>query len=80
MLSFDDLAQLGGTPAILLSKGEDLTLDAFRRSVRLTKRRSRAVFDGLQTFTLDPVTHLYPVGREIRYRSHSSLIDHWPLA
>jgi hypothetical protein len=55
MLSLDDLPKLRCAPAILLSKREDLALDALRRSVRVTKWRTRAIFDGLQAFILDPV-------------------------
>ena len=55
VLSLDNLAQLGGTPAILLSKGEKLTFNMLRCSIRLAKGRSRTIFDGLQAFILDSV-------------------------
>jgi hypothetical protein len=55
MLSLDDLPKLGCTPTILLAKREDLALDTFRRSIRVTKGRTRPIFDGLQALIFNPV-------------------------
>jgi hypothetical protein len=62
MPSLQDLAQLGGPPAVLLSKREDLTFDVFGRSVRMAIGGPRAVLDRLQAFNLDPVDPLVTGG------------------
>ena len=47
MPSLQDLAQLGGTPAVLLSKYQNLTLDVFGNSVRMPIGSPGAVIDRL---------------------------------
>jgi len=62
MPSLQDLAQLGGSPVVLLSKQQDLALDVFRRSVRMAIGSPRAVIDRLQALRLDPVDPLVAGG------------------
>jgi hypothetical protein len=62
MSFLEDFTQLGGSPAVLLSKHQDLAFNVLRCSVRMAVGSPGTVFDRLQALGLDAVDPLVAGG------------------